>query len=68
MGAVENRLKLLSEINVRLGDLIQFNLDHPGHWTPREVEDYDRMRTAWNQAVSAHSTFEQDRQPMTTRA
>jgi hypothetical protein len=37
---VENRLMLLSEVNTRLGNLIQFTIEHPHHWTPAEIEDY----------------------------
>jgi hypothetical protein len=59
---VQNRLKLLSEVNARLGALIQFNLDHPGHWTPIEVEDYDTLRIAWSNAVDALSSFENGRE------
>lgn len=61
--AVDDRLKLLSELNIRLGDLIQFNLDHPGQWTPREVEDYKRLRAAWSEAVASHASFENGKKP-----
>jgi hypothetical protein len=59
--AVENRLKLLSNVNTRLGDLIQFNIEHPGHWTPAELEDYNKLGIAWNQAVDELSSFENGR-------
>jgi hypothetical protein len=61
---VEDRLKLLSEVNMRLGDLIQFNIEHPGHWTPAEIGDYNKLRIAWNQALVELSSFEDGRTAM----
>jgi hypothetical protein len=58
---VENRLKLLSEVNTRLGDLIQFNIEHPDHWTPAEIGSYNKLRIAWNQALDELSVFENGR-------
>jgi hypothetical protein len=51
-------MKLLREVSNRLGDLIQFNQEHSGHWTPSEFEEYKRLRIAWSDSVNELSYFE----------